>query len=67
MAQEHWNLKASCAVAEEQSIAELLLDHDLDQHDEAVRHRDTAIPELRDMKMQPALGRALARRESIGD
>jgi hypothetical protein len=33
---------------------------------EALEHLDFAIGELRAMKMQPALGRALKRRETIG-
>jgi non-specific serine/threonine protein kinase len=35
-----------------------------DARSEAVEHLDLAIPELQDMKMQPALERALALRES---
>ena len=42
-------------------LAELLLDDGNDiARSEALAHLDTAIPELRDMKMQPALERALA-------
>jgi hypothetical protein len=43
-------------------LAELLLDHYPDEHDAAIEHLDFAIGELRDMKMQPALERALGRR-----
>jgi tetratricopeptide (TPR) repeat protein len=43
-------------------LAELLLDHYPDEHDAAIVHLDFAIAELRDMKMQPALERALGRR-----
>ena len=44
-------------------LAELLLDHYPDDRAEALEHLDLAITELRDMKMQPALERALSRRE----
>ena len=40
-------------------LAELLLEHYPDEHDAAIEHLDFAIAELRDMKMQPALERAL--------
>ena len=40
-------------------LAELLLDHYPDERAEALEHLDFAITELRDMKMQPALERAL--------
>jgi hypothetical protein len=43
-------------------LAELLLDHYSDEHDAAIEHLDFAIADLRDMKMQPALERALRRR-----
>jgi hypothetical protein len=43
-------------------LAELLLDHYPNEHDTAIEHLDFAIAELRDMKMQPALERALGRR-----
>ena len=43
-------------------LAELLLDHYPDERDAAIEHLDFAIAELRDMKMQPALERALGRR-----
>jgi tetratricopeptide (TPR) repeat protein len=43
-------------------LAELLLDHYPEEHDAAIGHLDFAIAELRDMKMQPALERALGRR-----
>ena len=46
-------------------LAELLLDHFPDERDEALEHLDFAIGELRDMKMQPALERALSRREIL--
>lgn len=44
------------------SLAELLLDHYPDEHTAAIEHLDFAIAELRDMKMRPALERALGRR-----
>ena len=44
------------------SLAELLLDHYPDEHDAAIEHLDFAIAEFREMKMQPALERALGRR-----
>ena len=44
------------------SLAELLLDHYPDEHDTAMEHLDFAIAEFREMKMQPALERALRRR-----
>jgi hypothetical protein len=44
------------------SLAELLLDHYPNEQDAAIEHLDFAIAELRDMKMQPALERALGRR-----
>ena len=47
-------------------LAELLLDHYPDERAEAQEHLDFAIGELRDMKMQPALERALSRREILG-
>jgi tetratricopeptide (TPR) repeat protein len=43
-------------------LAELLLDHYPDERDAAIEHLDFAIAGLRDMKMQPALERALRRR-----
>jgi hypothetical protein len=43
-------------------LAELLLDHYPEERDAAIEHLDFAIAELRDMKMQPALERALGRR-----
>ena len=43
-------------------IAELLLDHYPDERDAAVEHLDFAIAEFQDMKMQPALERALRHR-----
>jgi hypothetical protein len=43
-------------------LAELLLGHYPDERDAAIEHLDFAIAELRDMKMQPALERALGRR-----
>ena len=46
--------------------AELLLDHYPDERAEALEHLDFAITELRDMKMQPFLERALSRREILG-
>jgi DNA-binding CsgD family transcriptional regulator len=48
------------------SLAELLLQELNDAaRPEALEHLDHAIPELRDMNMQPALERALALRESL--
>ena len=46
-------------------LAELLLDNYPDERAEALEHLDFAITELRDMKMQPALERALSRREIL--
>jgi hypothetical protein len=43
-------------------LAELLLNHYRDEHDAAIEHLDFAIAELRDMKIQPALERALRHR-----
>jgi hypothetical protein len=43
-------------------LAELLLDHYPDERDAAIEHLDFAIAELQDMKMQPALERALRHR-----
>jgi hypothetical protein len=43
-------------------LAELLLEHHPDERDAAIEHLDFAIAELRDMKMQPALERALRHR-----
>ena len=40
-------------------LAELLLDRYPDQRSDAQEHLDIAIAELREMKMQPALERAL--------
>ena len=44
------------------SLAEQLLEHYPDEQDAAIEHLDFAIAELRDMKMQPALERALRHR-----
>ena len=46
-------------------LAELLLDHFPDERAEALEHLDFSITELRDMKMQPALERAVSRREIL--
>jgi tetratricopeptide (TPR) repeat protein len=46
-------------------LAELLLDHYPNERAEAMEHLDFAIAELTDMKMQPALERALARKEIL--
>ena len=46
-------------------LAELLLAHYPDEKAEAFEHLDFAIGELREMKMQPALERALKRRENL--
>jgi hypothetical protein len=43
-------------------LAELLLDHYPDERDAAIEHLDFAIAEFQDMKMQPALERALRHR-----
>ncbi len=43
-------------------LAELLLKHYPEEHDAAIDHLDFAIAELREMKMQPALERALRHR-----
>jgi tetratricopeptide (TPR) repeat protein len=43
-------------------LAELLLDHYPEEHDTAIQHLDFAIAEFREMKMRPALERALGRR-----
>ncbi len=44
------------------ALAALLLEHYTDERGEATEHLDFAITELRDMKMQPALERALRHR-----
>ena len=46
-------------------LAELLLEHYPDERAEALEHMDTAITELRDMKMQTALERALSHRDIL--
>ena len=43
-------------------LAELLLEHYPDERDAAIEHLDFAIAEFQDMKMQPALERALRHR-----
>jgi hypothetical protein len=43
-------------------LAELLLEHYPDERDAAIEHLDFAIAEFREMKMQPALERALRHR-----
>jgi hypothetical protein len=43
-------------------LAELLLDHYPEERDAAIEHLDFAIAEFQDMKMQPALERALRHR-----
>jgi tetratricopeptide (TPR) repeat protein len=43
-------------------LAELLLEHYPDERDAAIEHLDFAISEFREMKMQPALERALRHR-----
>ena len=45
-------------------LAELLLEHYTEERAEARKHLDTAIAEFRDMKMQPYLERAVARKET---
>ena len=44
------------------SLAELLLDRYPEERHAALEHLDFAIAEFREMKMQPALERALGRR-----
>jgi tetratricopeptide (TPR) repeat protein len=48
-------------------LAELLLEHYPDERAVAIEHLDFAIGELREMKMQPALERALKQREVLKD
>jgi hypothetical protein len=43
-------------------LAEVLLDHYTEERDAAIEHLDFAIAEFREMKMQPALERALRHR-----
>ena len=43
-------------------LAEVLLDHYPEERDDAIEHLDFAIAEFQDMKMQPALERALRHR-----
>jgi hypothetical protein len=49
-----------------QHLAELLFDHYPDERIEALEHFEIAIVELRNMKMQPALERALSRKQVLG-
>jgi tetratricopeptide (TPR) repeat protein len=46
-------------------LAELLLDHYPDEKSEAIEQLDTAIKEFREMKMQPALEKALRRKDIL--
>jgi len=46
-------------------MAELLLDHYPEERTAAIEHLDFAIAELRDMRMQPSLERALRRKEVL--
>ncbi|HEY77765.1 MAG TPA: hypothetical protein G4O09_01475, partial [Dehalococcoidia bacterium] len=46
-------------------LAELLLEHYLDEKKEALEHLDLAIKEFQDMKMQPSLERALRHKEIL--
>ena len=46
-------------------LAELLLEQYPDEKAEALKHLDFAISELREMKVQPALERALKQREAL--
>jgi len=46
-------------------LAELLIEHYLHEKAEALEHLDFAIGELREMKMRPALERALKQREIL--
>ena len=47
-------------------LAELILEHYPDEKSEALEHLDFAINEVRDMKMQPSLERALKHKEILG-
>ena len=47
-------------------LAELLLEHYLDEKPEALEHLDFAIGEFREMKMQPSLEKALRHKEILG-
>jgi hypothetical protein len=46
-------------------LAELLLENYPDERAQAMEHLDLAIPEFRDMKMQPSLERALSHRDIL--
>ena len=46
-------------------LADLILEHYPDERVEALEHLDFAIGELRDMKMQPSLERALGHRDIL--
>jgi serine/threonine protein kinase len=46
-------------------LAELLLEHHLDERATAIEHLDFAIREFREMKMQPSLERALRHKEVL--
>ena len=46
-------------------LAELILEHYPDEKSEALEHLDFAIAEFRDMKMQPALERALRHKDIL--
>jgi len=46
-------------------LAELLLEHYLEEKAEALEHLDFAIKEFRDMEMQPSLERALRHKEIL--
>ena len=46
-------------------LAELLLDHHLEQREQALEYLDCAIAEFQAMQMQPSLERALSRREIL--
>ena len=46
-------------------LAELLLDRYPEERAEAMEHLDFAIGELRDMKMQPSLERAMSHRDIL--
>jgi tetratricopeptide (TPR) repeat protein len=46
-------------------LAELLLDHYPEEHDQALEHLDFAIKEFEEMKMQPSLEKALALKERL--
>jgi hypothetical protein len=46
-------------------LAELLLEHYPQEKSDAIAHLDFAIPEFREMKMQPSLERALRHKQTL--